>query len=95
MKEIENQTWYKYEVITIDESDVLATIVYDCPSKKEALNAIEAQIGKEEAKDMRGDLKRMKVIKTKREGNDYFFWGENCETCGQKNNGKWSYVVTF
>jgi hypothetical protein len=88
-------TWYKYEVVTIDEPSVLATIVYNCPTKKEALEAVAAQIGKQEAKDMRGDLERMRVIKTKRNGEDYFFWGEQCDTCGQPNNGKWSYVAVF
>lgn len=87
--------WYKYEVVTIDEPSVLATVVYDCPSKKEALAAIVAQIGEVEAKDMKADLKRMRVIKTKRNGEDFFFWGEHCDTCGQKNNGKWSYVAIF
>lgn len=86
-------TFFKYEVITIDEPSVLATIVYDCPSKKLALEAIKAQLGETEAEDMRADLKRMRVVKSKKDGEDFFMWGKNCDFCGQMNKGKWSYVA--
>lgn len=86
-------TFFKYEVITIDEPSVLATIVYDCPSKKLALEAIKEQIGEDEARDIRADLQRMRVIKTRRDGEDYYIWGKVCDCCGQKNNGSWSYVA--
>ena len=83
------------EVISIDSPSVCGTVAYGYSNKKEAIEAIvkhQDPTGRFIDFTFVGNLQKKKVIKTKRDGEDYYYWGDKCECCGAKNTGVWSYL---
>jgi len=85
----------KYEVVIIDESWGGAVIVYDCNNKSIALKTIKDRYGEDEAEECKDNLVKKRVIKYKQDDGYWYMWGDKCEYCGRKNNGKVSYVAEF
>ena len=79
----------KKEIINIDDGACCGTIAFGYSRKKEAFDAITKNIGCEPEWD---NLEKRKVLKFKRDGEDYYYWGKICECCGGKNTGYWSYL---
>lgn len=79
----------KKEVVNVDEDMVCGNIAYGYSNKKEAKKAIEKETGDDV--DME-NLEKMRVIKSKVDGEDFFFFGDTCKHCGRKNDGIISYV---
>lgn len=79
------------EVVSIDDAGVCASIAYGYRNKREAAEAIAKETG-EPVKDVLPYLVKKRVTKEKKPDGDYFFWGDVCTRCGQKNNGVLSWV---
>lgn len=79
----------KKEVLGIDNSCCLATVAYGFSDRKEAIKVLCEYSGVD-----KGDLnlKRVKITRTKKDGEWYYWWGKNCKECGHKNEGVISYV---
>ena len=80
----------KKEIIQFDENTFYGELAFGYSNKKEAIKAIEKYTG--EKVENPEDMQKLRVIKFKKDGKDYFTWADPCECCGQKNNGIWSWA---
>lgn len=78
------------EIVGFDQPTFCGELAYGYSNKKEAIKAIERDTG--EKIEYPENMQKLRVMKSKKDGEDYYYWGETCEHCGFKNNGVWSWA---
>lgn len=77
------------EVVDIDSSTYAGTLAYGYGVKEYAIIALTLHLKEELDHDF---LRKVRVMKFKKDGEDYYSWAPTCECCGRKNNGVFSYI---
>ena len=81
----------KKEIVSFDETAFAGEMAYGYANKREAIKAIELETG--EKIENSEDMRKLRVIKFMKDGEETYTWAEVCECCGRKNNGVLSWGI--
>ena len=84
----------KKEIIAVDNSSCCGEIYFGYTNKKEVIKEMKLMMGEEDFKKTFDEdlLIKQKVIKTIKDGEDYYYVENECPYCGSKNCGVMSYT---
>ena len=78
----------KKEIVCIDGGNTTGELYYGYTNKQEVLNEAMKISGEVVDEDF---LYKVRVFKTTKDGEDYYYFGEKCPTCNCKVKGVLSY----
>ncbi len=79
------------KIISFDESHVAGEIAYGYSNKKEAIKAIEEETGEKPDIDNMQKIRVMSKL-DKASMQVFYYWGDECHSCGRKNDGVLSWA---